>query len=190
MKKLFYGFLIFICSFGIGYYYSSIWKSQKEGSVADSIINVNEINELKNENTIEASQTEEKVSYNASFALKQYYDECGHFSFKYSELPKELINLTKKEVEDLYKDWNVEEFSSNSLVLSQEVNNICDEHYIVKMGENNVEIYKIGNGGSLTLYKETDISKEYLPSEDIKTLEEGIAVYGNGKLNATIEDFE
>lgn len=188
MKRMFfYGILIFIFSFGIGYYYSTIWKTNKQQIQSESLVDTNFI---ENESVIETSQVEEKISYDTEFALKKYYDECGHFSFQYAELPIELINMTKSQVEELYDEWDVEEFSANSLILCQEVNSVCDEHFLVKLGENNVEIFRVGNGASLSLYKETDISKEYLTSEDIQTLEEGIMVYGTGKLNSVIEDFE
>lgn len=188
MKRIIvYGFLIFVFSFVIGLYYSTIWKSDKDRQGQEMSI---EENIIKNENILETAQTEEKVSYNANFALKKYFDECDHFTFQYSELPQEIINLTKTELEELYEEWDVEEFSSNSIVLSQKIDSICDEHYLVKIGENNVEIYNIGNGGELSLYRETDIGKEYLTSEDFESLSEGILVYGKGMLNSTIEDFE
>lgn len=190
MKRIiFYGLLIFVFSFGIGYVYSTMWKNNNQNQGDGSAIATNETS-INEEDFVETAQSEEKVSYNAEFALKKYYDECGHFTFQYAELPTELVNLTRQEVEDLYDDWEVESFSSDSVTLCQEINSLCDEHYMVRLGENNIEIYHVGNGGSLSLYKETDISKEYLTEEDIATLEEGIYVYGTGKLNATIEDFE
>lgn len=188
MKKTFYyGLLIFVFSFGVGYYYSSVWKHNKE-NIAIDYIGKNEI--IENEITLETIQEEEKISFDAEFALKKYYDECGHFTFQYAELPQEIVNLSRQDVEETYSDWQIEEFSSDSLVLSQEINSICDEHYLVKMGEHNIEIYQVGNGGSLSLYRETDISKEYLTAEDISSLESGILIYGTGKLNSVIEDFE
>ena len=188
MKRiLYYGLLIFIFSFVVGYYYASVWKHNKE-NIAVEHVGKNEI--ITNEITLETVQTEEKISYDAEFALKKYYDECGHFSIESAEIPYELINLTQKEVEETYSDWKVEEFSSDCIILSQEINSICDEHFFVKLGDSNIEIYKVGNGGALSLYTETDISKEYLTAEDISSLQNGILVYGTGKLNSTIEDFE
>ena len=77
MKRvIFYGILIFVFSIGIGYYFSVLWKN------GDS-----EIAYEKEKNETEVEETvweEEKVSYNASFALKKYYNECGHFKFQYS----------------------------------------------------------------------------------------------------------
>ena len=186
-RMIYYGLLIFIFSFCVGFYYSSIWKKNKN-NIAVEYIEKKEI--FVNEITQETVQTEEKISFDAEFALKKYYDECGHFTFQNAELPTELINMTKSEIEELYREWEVEDFSSNSLILSQEVNSICNEHFLVKLGNKNIEIYQVGNGGELRMYKNTEISKEYLTPEDIETLENGIMIYGTGKLNSIIEDFE
>lgn len=184
-KILLYSILIFIFSIGIGYYYSSLWKKE-------NISTIEEENTLYNQNIVitETASTEEKVSYNANFALKKYYNECGHFKFYYVELPEELINLTKSEVEELYPDWRVEEFSSEEIVLAQNIDSMCDEHYVLKLGEENIEIYSVKEADDLELLKTTNISKEYLTSTDINNLEEGIYVYGSGNLNSALEDFE
>ncbi len=184
MKKiLFYSILIFVFSIGIGFYYSSLWKKENV-----SVIDKNKVNML---NTItETVSVEEKVSFNASFALKKYYNECGHFKFNYSELPPEIINLSKTELEKMYPEWEVEEFSSNNIVLAQKLDNICDEHYLLKLEGNNVKVYHIEDNNKLKVFKNTDISKEYLASEDINSLEEGIYVHGLANLNSAMEDFE
>ena len=195
MKKIFLGFLIFVFSVFASYYYSSLFKKNKDNIAVEFINNSNNIsnvNLIENQTVLETIGQEEKVSYNAEFALKKYYDECGHFTFQYAELPKEMINLTKDELKELYSEWEIEEFSSELIILSKEIDTVCNEHFVIKLGEGdiNVSIYKVGNGGSLSLYKETDISKEYLTEEDIEKLEEGILIYGMGKLNSTLEDFE
>ncbi len=186
MRKVFFcGILLFtfVFSIGIGYYYSSLWKKEN--------ISVMEENNTINRNIVtETVSSEEIVSYNASFALKKYYDKCGHSKINYSELPKELINLTEKELEDLYSTWRVEEFSKDNVVLAQNIDSICDEHYVLKLIEDNVEIYSVKNADDLELFKTTNISKQYLTTTDIEQLEKGIYVYGNGNLNSALEDFE
>lgn len=184
MKRIvFYGILIFVFSIGIGYYFSILWKNGNGGGIAYGDYS----NEIITEET---ASVEEKISYNASFALKKYYGTCGHFKFQYAELPTELINLTKTELQDLYPDWKVEEFSSNNVVLSKNISDYCEEHYVLKLGDKNIEIYHLGTSGEPELYKTTNISKEYLTSTDINNLESGIYVYGVGNLNSAIEDFE
>lgn len=213
-RTIFYGILIFIFSMGVGFLFSKMWVNQKMADanlkvVGDEIqyLNSSITNQLSLSNssfsstanstnmsnsldTISTSSAEEKVSPNAEFALKKYYNECGHFKFEYAKLPEELVNLTKEEVEDFYDDWEVEEFSSNKIVLVKEISSLCDEHFIIKLGEKYVQIFHLESDGNLVLYKTTDISRDYLPAEDISKLEQGMYVFGEGKLNSIIEDFE
>lgn len=181
-KIIIYGIIIFGFSIGIGFYYANLWKINNPS--------VSYENKTKVENVVQTLSEEEKVSYNASFAIKKYYKECGHFKFNYSELPKEFINLSKSEVENLYPDWKIEKFSSNEIVLSQELDEMCDEHFVLKLGEDNIEVYRDLNDGKQKLYKSTNISKDYLTNLDIEKLKEGIYVYGISNLNSAIEDFE
>lgn len=180
-KNIIYGIIIFGFSIGIGFYYGNLWKASKPNALYE--------NNGINENVIQTLAVEETVSPNATFSLKKYYNDCGHFKTNYSELPKEMINLNKDEVEKLYPDWNVEKFSSNEIVLSKEFDEKCDEHFILKLGEDNIEVYKDLNDRE-ELYKSTNISKDYLTSMDIEKLEEGIYIYGTSNLNSAIEDFE
>jgi len=185
MKRIiFYSILIFIFSCFIGFFYSRIWKTNND-ELSKQMNNVNELNIVT-----ETFSNEEKISFNSTFAIKKYYDECGHVEVNYSELPTELINLSKTEVEQLYSDWNVEEFSSNNVILSQEEDSICNEHYVVKLSDNNVDIYHLEQDGEEKLYKTTNVIKEYLTQEDINNLENGIYVYGKENINSVIEDFE
>lgn len=181
-KIIIYGIIIFGVSIGIGFYYANLWKINNP--------TVSYENKTTTENVVQTLSEEEKVSYNASFAIKKYYKECGHFKFNYSELPKELVNLSKTEVENFYPDWKVEKFSANEVVLSQEIDERCDEHFILKLGEDNIEIYRDIKNGEEKLYKSTNISKDYLTNIDIEKLKEGIYVYGISNLNSAIEDFE
>lgn len=183
MKKIIgYSIIIFAFSIGIGFYYSRIWKIENMSQLEE--------NEVKNSVITETAAVEEKISYNATLALKKYYNECGHCKVSNAELPIELVNMTEKELENLYSDWRIEKFSSENVVLAQNIDSFCDEHYVLKLGENNIEIYKIKEYDDFELFKETGISKEYLTQNDINSLEEGIFVFGIGDLNSALEDFE
>ena len=77
-----------------------------------------ENNMESNENTIETnSEEEEKISPNCSFTQKIYYKKCGHTVQNYLELPQELVNLTKEDLQEKYSEWKIEKFSSNEIVL-------------------------------------------------------------------------
>lgn len=147
-------------------------------------------NIYENEVAITTAVEPKKVSPNSDFALKKYYEECNHFDYEEAELPKELVNLTREEVEEYYSDWEVEKFTPDDLVLAKDINGYCNQHFVIKLDEENVSVYRLGNSGELTEYKITEICREYLPEEDIENLENGISVYGEGKLSSALEDFE
>jgi len=159
--------------------------SVEEAQVTNDIESIYE-----NKDTLTTSVEEEKISPNCNFALKKYYDECNHFDYEEAELPNELVNLTKKELEECYSDWEVEKFSNEDVVLCKEINGYCNQHFLIKLDEQMVNVYRLGNLGELTEYRKTDISRDYLPEEDVAKLEEGIPVYGEGKLSSVLEDYE
>ena len=73
MKKLvFFCALIFIFSFGIGFIYSSFIKNIfiKDNASESFVAYENQIE--NKDDFVETAQSEEKVSYNADFALKKY----------------------------------------------------------------------------------------------------------------------
>ena len=189
MKKEY--FYIVILSFGIVIVLWGIVSLLKTSYNRTEEMDISEVQNIyENQNTVPTDMEEEKISPNAEFALKKYYDECNHFEYHEAELPVELVNLTKQEVEDYYEEWDVEEFSPSKLVLSKEINGYCRDHYLVRLDAENMNVYHLKTSGDLELYKKTDVYREYLPESDVEKLEEGIAIYGEGNLSSVLEDFE
>lgn len=189
MKRIvFLGILIFSFSVGIGFFVGRTIVGNRE----EFSLQTKELDKVENEIISEAVSTELKVKPSMEFGIKEYFDECGHFTFEYMELPKELVNMTRQEVEDHYNGtYEVEEFTEKSIVLAREINGMCDNHYVIKLNDNNlVDVYKMNTDTSYTLYEPTEISKEFLPDSDVEKLEEGIMVYGLGKVNSILEDYE
>ncbi len=154
---------------------------------------VEEYEQLNNENieeVINTNSNEIKISPNCSFTLKKYYKQCEHVVNEYLSLPDNLINNTKEELQKKYKDWTIETFESNKVVLYKEFEGECNEHYVLKQLNGKIVIYKIDSSNAETLYEETEISTDYLTDEDKLQIENGIKVYGKEALNQAIEDFE
>ena len=72
--------------------------------------------------------TEEKLTANAILILKKYYQNCEHTINEYAELPQELVNMTEKEVQSEYPDWEVIGFEKGKLTLYKEFDDVCGEH--------------------------------------------------------------
>ena len=149
-----------------------------------------EYEELENSNMLETNSSEEKISPNSSITYKTYYKGCGHTKEEYNNMPQELINSTKSDIEEKYTDWQVEKFSSNEVILYKEVDGECGEHYLVKEKDGKVVVYKILTNGEEQEYENTQISTDYLTETDKIEMQNGIRVNGKQELNQLIEDFE
>lgn len=146
--------------------------------------------QISNQNTTEVSSTEEKVAANAILILKKYYTKCDHTINEYVELPKELVNLTKEQVQEKYADWQVIGFEKGKITLYKEFDDVCGEHFKLKIEDGKVVVYTVNNDGTETLYEKTNISSEYLTETDLLNMQDGLEIYGKEELNQVIEDFE
>ena len=116
--------------------------------------------------------------------------KCDHTINEYVELPKELVNLTKEQVQEKYADWQVIGFEKGKITLYKEFDDVCGEHFKLKIEDGKVVVYTVNNDGTETLYEKTNISSEYLTETDLLNMQDGLEIYGKEELNQVIEDFE
>mgnify|MGYP004500564093 FL=1 len=139
----------------------------------------------------EVVATKEKVSANSQLILKKYFKQCDHTINEYVEMPQELVNLTKEEVQNKYNDWKVIGFEPNKVTLYKEFDDMCGEHFKLKLEEGKIVIYQLDKEENESIYEKTNISSEYLTQTDLISIENGgLDVYGKEELNKIIEDFE
>ena len=142
------------------------------------------------QNVTTVSSVEEKLSANAILILKKYYQKCEHTINEYVELPQEFVNLTEKEVQAENPDWEVIGFEKGKLTLYKEFDDVCGEHFKLKVEQGKVVIYIVNNDGTESVYEKTNISSEYLTETDLINMQDGLEIYGKEELNQIIEDFE
>ena len=142
------------------------------------------------EDTIKANTQEEKTSPNCSLTTKTYYRKCGHTKSEYSNLPSDFVNLTKDEIQEKYQEYEIEDFATNAIILYQQKEGDCGEHYMVKDKDGMVTVYQVLEDGSEEELETTGITTEYLPETDKSNMKNGIQVNGKQELNQLIEDFE
>ena len=136
------------------------------------------------------SSVEEKLSANAILILKKYYQKCDHTINEYVELPQELVNMTKEEVQAEYVEWEVIGFEKGKLTVYKEFDDVCGEHFKLKVENGKIVVYIVNMDGSESIYEKTNISSEYLTETDLTNIQEGLEIYGKEELNQIIEDFE
>ena len=145
---------------------------------------------INEQNTTSVSSTEEKVAANAILILKKYYTQCDHTINEYVELPQELVNMTKEEVQAQYPDWKVIGFEQGKITLYKEFDDVCGEHFKLRVEDGKVVVYIVNNDGTESVYEKTNISSEYLTETDLINMQDGLEIYGKEELNQIIEDFE
>lgn len=139
---------------------------------------------------VTTSNIKVKTSPNTLFIFKTYYKDCNHTKTKKIEIPKEFVNQTEEKIQEKYRDWKIEEFTSSEVIFYEEQEGICNEHYVIRENNGYVAIYTIDSLAQETLKETTEIVTSYLPETDKQRLQEGIKVIGQESLNATIEDYE
>lgn len=181
----------------IGITYIIFNQNKDEENVPESNDYISELVEdecteeyAEEQNTTAVTSTEEKVAASAILILKKYYAQCDHTINEYVELPQELVNMTKEEVQAHYPDWKVIGFEKGKVTLYKEFNDLCGEHFKLKIEDGKVVVYMTNKDGSESLYEKTNISSEYLTETDLINMQEGLEIYGKEELNQIIEDFE
>lgn len=174
-----------------------VTKSNKTSKIADNNNYISEKIEdecteeyVEEQDTTAVTSVEERVSANAILILKKYYIQCDHTINEYVELPKELVNMTKDEVQKHYPDWEVIGFEKGKVILYKEFDEVCGEHFKLRVENGKVVVYIVDNDGNESLYEKTNISSEYLTETDLINMQDGLEIYGKEELNQIIEDFE
>lgn len=166
----------------------------KEGQVQDSNVSNRQLaEELKSNNENEAISTsaeEEKLSPNCTIIERQYFKGCDHLIKNIKDIPEELINSTKEQVEEKYNGWTLDSFSNNEVIVSQEKDGYCGQHYVIREHNGVLGIYTLNEDKTEEFKEDTEIATRYLPDEDIEKLKEGIKAIGDDQLHRVLGDFE
>lgn len=182
--------IIFILSIILGiYFYQINQKSDFTQQVEQLSKENNQVSEQNNQ-ILTTTSDEEKTTPNTTFIIKKYYEQCGHTTTDYVEIPADFVNMTQKELEESYQDWQIKSFSSKEVILFKYENGFCNEHYVLREEDGVIVVYIIDENGNETLKEKTGIDTRYLPQTDLIAIKNGIYIYGNEELYTALEDYE
>lgn len=169
------------------------YKINSIGKLETPILEGMENKNLEYELSLITNESEQIVSPNAVIVIKRNYNECGHKLKEFKQIDNKYVNMDEKEFETEFlkdnKDFVIENFSSKEIVVSEEINGSCDEHYLVKSDNGFIVVYKYNSNGEKEEYKKTNIAVEYLTETDREELSEGIEIVGKSELNSRLEDY-
>ncbi len=169
------------------------YKINSIGKLETPILEGMENKNLEYELSLITNESEQIVSPNAVIVIKRNYNECGHQLKEFKQIDNKYVNMDEKEFETEFlkdnEDFIIENFSSKEIVVSEDVNGSCEEHYLVKSDNGFVVVYKYNSNGEKEEYKKTNIAVEYLTETDREELSKGIEIVGKSELNSRLEDY-
>ena len=148
-----------------------------------------EFSEKLDNDMVQVSLTEIKISPYAKLVIKKKYKKCGHLSENIVDVPSEIINFTKEELQEKYSGWNIEEFSEDKIILSREIDANCEDHYVIKERDGEILVYKELTEYKSNLIEKIDINVNLLTEEDKEALNNGVKLYGTEALENWKENY-
>lgn len=194
MKKVLILFIMFF-TFGIICAYIMQTNKGQENLTLSELdkknynVIVNEVNRIE-EDVLQASSREERLSPNAVLTLKKYYKSCGHTVIDETIIPEEAVNKNATEIKNMYSNWELLSFNTHEIILYNVYEDNCHEHYVLRNKDGYIYVYTIDKDEKESLYEKTTITTSYLPTEDVKKLNDGIKAIGKEELNSILEDYE
>lgn len=164
--------------------------SQEMAMVEDECTEIAQLEEMGELDLLKTNSEQEKVSPNCTLILKVYYNSCKHLIETKEKISQAEVNLTEQELRNKFQDWEVQKFTPTEIVLYKEMNEFCNQHFLLKEQDGYIGIYKLNEDNSAEFFRMTEISTEYLAEEDLKEIKGGIEVYTEKELNKVLEDFE
>lgn len=159
-------------------------------TIEDECTAIGELKDEEFEEFIKTSSEDEKTSPNCVITLKVYHEACEHLIETRQSIEETDVNMTEEELKERFSDWEVQKFTPTEIVLYKEVEQFCNEHYLLKEEDGYITIYKLDENENAEFFNTTEISTEYLATEDLEKIKDGIKVYTDKELNKTLEDFE
>lgn len=186
-----YALIVFFIAVLMGLLMSQILKKGSGDDIlAQNIVgNTSEVGS-SNGTAVQTSSSDDKILPNATLVLETEYEDCKHKVKEEEKVEKKLVNLSESELQEVYSDWSITEFTNSRVYLYKLSEGLCGNHFKISIDDNKIVVYKLTSDYETEVYKQTDITTEYLPEEDIEKLEEGIYVYGEAALNSALESYE
>ena len=144
---------------------------------------------LDKENTEENVETtvSNGLHKNAVFTYEFYNEITDTTDSMEGMCPDELVGKTMTDVKDYYSDWQVIEFSPDSVLLRKIIGSKDEERYVVGVYDGCVAVFYENEEDGI--YMTTDIPVAGLDHDRQVMLNDGIYVEGRDRLGRIIEDY-
>ncbi|HHV46038.1 MAG TPA: hypothetical protein GXX53_03905 [Tissierellia bacterium] len=179
--------VLFIASFGIGYYVTSM-RNRENTSISEENPTEDDFEELAILHEVE------RITPNTFIEIRIHYNKCNHNITKLNEKDNNIVNMTEEEYRDYLKEHypnvKIVKFSSREIILEEERDYLCPNHYIIGEHEGKIAIFKIDENGERVLDRIfVDYPITLLKEIDQEKLKEGIIINTEDELTDVLENF-
>jgi len=170
-KKLFRYLILFILlmvvGFSFGYFktFISLRENHADRDRTENIDN-HDVSNIK----------EVKLKPGAKMIYVTFYSGCGHEIRQEEPMDDRFSGFRRQQLEKEIKDWKIESFTPDEVILKKQVDGLCDEHYYIGLNDGYVTLFRGLPGAQSEILEKTDILADTLREEDRAMLEKGIII--------------
>lgn len=175
-------------------------------AINNKMINQNPSNEMTtNEYVIDEEQKEDiaeettqavaalnvpRITPSTKLVYEYYYEEDGQIKKEEEVPPYFLIDMTRKDLEESYPDWQLKSFSQSEVVMRKNIVGKSKERYIIKEYDGYVAVFFQEPIDGVSLRELTDTPVASLSPDEQNKLKTGINVIGEEALMSALENYE
>ena len=132
-----------------------------------------------------------RVTDGAELMQTLTYTRCAHTVTRRVTAPVEVYGKTLEEVQPLYPEWQITEFSASEVRMSQRPDMFCPAHLVLMTGpDGGLCVFRNKYGDALALEKELSTDVASLPAAVQEELAEGIGFVSDEELSGWLESVE
>ena len=132
-----------------------------------------------------------RVSEGAELMQTFTYTRCAHTVTRRVTAPVEVWGKTLEEVEPLYPEWQITDFSAGEIAMAQRPDLFCPAHLVLMTGENGkLCVYRNKYGDALAQEKQLETDASTLPAAVQEELAVGIGFGTEEALAGWLENME
>jgi len=131
----------------------------------------------------------DRITPDTRLIFKTLYTECGDTVVERKEVPVEIMDFDRGMMENYYTIWEVEQFDSEEVILTREIEGISPNHYLLGIQDGYVIVYEFGEDGKPVLKEITEIPMSILRLNDQHRLRKGILLDSMEEVNQFLEEF-
>lgn len=133
-----------------------------------------------------ATKKETKYDKNCDFYLNTIY-LCGHNEITETKIPDNFYEKTINEIKKENPRYNIYEYNDFSIYANEIIEEICDNHFIIKLNGN--KLISFNKKTPDIIEKEKNLNLKEFLQDDIEILKNGIEFFSKTELLEFFENF-